>query len=1438
MSGDKFDKANSLIAKLKAHGTESDSCNLKEVYESYKSILTELPAKDRGSFSLNVLCILCRNIEKVPIWREKICKTQLLELSVCCVRQTRPLDKTDQVKILACVYHIHRYLVRQDTILQAALLLKLSYMPFEVTEELLQRDHYKVYWSILADRIFYIEKLKSSRNINDLLKKLNEDIKMLIKIYNPVQFCSNILTFVIKKLHFLYSDVKTEELMAVYRNIFDCITTKDNIKLFKSITNEEAIDIYIKLNDCLYVIIDNDSKVNFKGSDLEFLVRKIISLLIHCSDIFHCLQMIYLNCFCCIFKYKNDSDYINSVLEGFQNNCETAEKLGYKKIMYATYPYISQLLRLFIDYFININNEMDFSNTIQNCLKIIIYLTEKLYITQQISKCDNCSVKTGLHDALRLTFLAKNIINISIEKNLDIKMIFQNYFDIVLKQYAILNQLKKLNCSNYERCLKKLQADVHNTAIYLNKAKFYEYSIKMFNIYVKTELFNVKSAEFTNISRAFYNKSISELDCMLFDEAIKGAYLSLVFSGDGLHEKYMSLVMDIKAKALKNDGNEAIQILTVLSVCKDLSEKKDYVNLKPFFSKLKFSVLLKHEFSMYVKLWPSIVPIAGVWMSLNELTKNLHTSWLKGENEEDLLCILYEIMMETPNAVRTIHSDYYKNIVAEMLQRIQQKPTKKIEERIIQANLLFLKSEYDISEATEKYGWKQIDATSNPEQIKNLRTLPQEQPALKHAVEAVELWTEILPKLNTANPTLQHSLRIAEVFVQQLLYTQRVQQGLQLAHVCCELARRLGDKKAYICNVGVILQYVNKPLDRVEQMVTNAIKYWQELISSKQHLEAMLVFACDLAMYYDRCGSCTSDKLLQFVQARILEEEVNYLAVGRLLEAHAQISDTPDTLTRVSAPLRHYVTVTNNETTWVSRRYRSLLLRTYTCGGALCAGRGGRALALWRRARTALCAALRPASAIITADIYTVYIDTNAVDAEVNIDRIKHILGLQPTNEIQPHTIHKEEQHTPKHTQIETMLKSTTFRRLQTSPSSPLVTSSFTMPEFLKHNKICQCYACQVPYSFLIATRTCLLEASMYYRSNDFHIARNYFDGATEALKLAKEKLLNSVELKCEKYISEIIKNYWNKEVGLIEAEILIEESYMELSQNDFTNINNKLIRLDEITKEIKIDLYLQTEINNLLIATSRLKNAIQKQQEDALEIEMEHLSLNPNTELIKTPESKKIPLKGTNKIVKQNELPSLNYKISKLNLDGENYDEKEPIKEVKKSKFKIPEPVISRPILETLTPGPKTRIKAETTNQLAKTRVKVETTPVPKTKVKPDMTPSLKSDLETTATFPKTTQKFETTTPLPTRVKILLTQASQDQGTPVSKTEEFFTPSSTPSEQFFTPMSSVKTYTRKRTAIVKNLENVFSTTQVDIEKENKTGVRTRRAVSSRLNPR
>jgi hypothetical protein len=43
------------------------------------------------------------------------------------------------------------------------------------------------------------------------------------------------------------------------------------------------------------------------------------------------------------------------------------------------------------------------------------------------------------------------------------------------------------------------------------------------------------------------------------------------------------------------------------------------------------SELLKHEFSMYVKLWPSIAPIAGVWVSLNDLLKKNHPKWIKGK---------------------------------------------------------------------------------------------------------------------------------------------------------------------------------------------------------------------------------------------------------------------------------------------------------------------------------------------------------------------------------------------------------------------------------------------------------------------------------------------------------------------------------------------------------------------------------------------------------------------------------------------------------------------------------------------------------------------------------------------------------------------------------------------------------------------------------------
>lgn len=52
--------ANKFITKLKANNTAEDISDLVKVFEDYKFILGQLPPKDRATFSLNVLCILCR----------------------------------------------------------------------------------------------------------------------------------------------------------------------------------------------------------------------------------------------------------------------------------------------------------------------------------------------------------------------------------------------------------------------------------------------------------------------------------------------------------------------------------------------------------------------------------------------------------------------------------------------------------------------------------------------------------------------------------------------------------------------------------------------------------------------------------------------------------------------------------------------------------------------------------------------------------------------------------------------------------------------------------------------------------------------------------------------------------------------------------------------------------------------------------------------------------------------------------------------------------------------------------------------------------------------------------------------------------------------------------------------------------------------------------
>lgn len=52
--------ANDFLAKIKANGTSKDWDDLAIVYLEFKNVFVKLSAKDKGSFALNVLCLLCR----------------------------------------------------------------------------------------------------------------------------------------------------------------------------------------------------------------------------------------------------------------------------------------------------------------------------------------------------------------------------------------------------------------------------------------------------------------------------------------------------------------------------------------------------------------------------------------------------------------------------------------------------------------------------------------------------------------------------------------------------------------------------------------------------------------------------------------------------------------------------------------------------------------------------------------------------------------------------------------------------------------------------------------------------------------------------------------------------------------------------------------------------------------------------------------------------------------------------------------------------------------------------------------------------------------------------------------------------------------------------------------------------------------------------------
>ncbi|XP_069363755.1 uncharacterized protein [Maniola hyperantus] len=1275
-------------------------------------------------------------------------------------------------------------------------------MPFEYDDESLLNEYYKTYGHIIIHRITYIEKLKSTKlPISKLLPKLIEDITKVIKIYDTLQFCTNMLTFLVKKLGYIYND-SPEELNDSFGKIFDSISKKD-LRSCHKIAEIDALDLYVKLNECLYTITENSSKNNFKNSIFDSATRMCVSLLGHRPDMFHCFQTIYLNSFCCIFNDKTSPILTDNLLRNLLTSCEMTETLGYKSTMYLTYPFISQLLRLYIDHNkvdINNHNKSDNLNeTIQeNCLKLILFLLEKLKKTKQLTKCENCTIKSGLHDAFRLCLSVKHFITISTNKNIELKNNLPLYFNIVEQQYLILDSLLASSCSNHERCFRILQTDVHNTAVILNKYKLYEYSIKLFEIYLKNEIKSIKcDEEMKNICRALYNKSICELDAKLYRTSLLNAFLSMVFSlPDGLRlEKYMSLVMDIKAKALKSDDNSdetnELQSISILQACDLLYNDEVYGNLRLFLKNLKFSSLLRHEFSMYVKLWASVVPISGVWRSLYDLTKNKYR-WVKAEDKEALLWTLYEVILETPTVVRNIQDDCYKSIVTDLIINFQNTSEISTRKKLVYGTILLLKFEYDMAEAGQQHGWKSTEHTTDPDKDETVRTMQQEYNAMGAAVEAVEVFTDVVPEFESGilpNTSLKHIAQMLCVSVQHLLHLHMFAHGLQLAYIGCCIADAAGDKECYILHASALI-YHGQTNKQIEPILTRAMTYAGEFIRSGQNLEAALCLVCDVAIYYIKSGSvCLASKLVQFVQTKLLSEfdtlpDANLeLSVGRLMETQAMLC--PDsglsTLSAVNALPRHYLAVRNTGTRYALRRMISLYIKTCITSHGCAGVRLSRRLALWRRAVCAAAATLPPAGAAARARVYADIINTHDTDAQVKIaHHLKYILKSdelhEPEQNIQNETMkQKQEQFAPKQDNVEIMLESM-FQKTQISNEESLICSipAFKTPEFFQHAKTCACYACTSPACMIIACQISYLEASTYFRAKEIEIAKNYFDGALKTFEFAEEKLKNIFSTykikKFSDFVIDMTKKLVEDEFKTVQLEFLIELSFFELSRIELANCDDHVVSIHEIMSEFKnVDPYLRNEVANLMIASANVRKS-KVIQETGLEIDMEELKLSPGK--LKTPETKtKMPVVcHTVKVVKNEEIHNLAKGIRfKLNFDAANeidnteIQERNTEKKPKQSKFKVPVPVTSKPVLENLTPRP--------------------------SRVKPKIIITQQSQTDTEISTPKTESNFE-----------------------------FFTPCQSTPAEFFTPMSNLKTYSKRRNLVVKNLENEFLTPKGKVE--------------------
>ncbi|XP_041968520.1 uncharacterized protein LOC121725571 [Aricia agestis] len=1338
-------EANKLLMKLKARGVESDDTDLVKVYAQYKDIISTLPSKDRTPFSLNILCILCRNIERVPSWSKTVKDKELLMLTIECVREARGLEGADEAKALAYVFHIHRHIIRKGSNAPPELLLKLSYMPFE--KKKLIKEYFKTYWNIVADRITYIERLKTKLSVAKLLPALSQDILKIINIFEVTQFCSNVLSYVVKKMYLIFTD-SPKELNVIYQNIFQCLS-KTEVENFKTLSNEFTIDLYYKFSDCLCVVIENASKMKYKELYLENFVQTCIYVLGHRKDLYACFQKFYLSSFCCLFKEKSNVSEI--MFYNLIDLSTSSENESYTEAMKATYPFLSQLIRIYIE------SEKFKQNvsSVKGCLEFILFLLEKLKDTTQLLKCDGCIFKSGLHDALRVSFLTKSFItNVNTEH---LESMLPTYYLIVEKQYKILEELKEMGCPNYSKCFKKLQADIHNTAISLHPMKQCEFSIKLFNIYLKNEIRGPKeSLDRKSISRAFYNKGISELDMQLPEEAMKSAYLSMIFAlPESLSaQKYMDLVNNIKSMNSSEDGGkfDKLRCMTSLDVCKEILSDERHEHLKPVIQDVKFCQLLLYEHRMYMQHWPSVKPISGVCKSVCHLLELREKradreKWITEEKREYILEALYEIILDATR-IRSFDVDIFKEVVVQLLERFEQEPPHTIDHKLVNAVVMFMKAEMDLSAMAEEHDWNTDVTILDPDKDETDRTLELEHKALEYAIKGVEYMTAIHGEINKCSTVSRYfttALQVCAAVVQELLYLERAVCALQLAYICCDMARIANYGAGYLRNAGVIISQAEKRSPFVDGLIAAGIRYIPELMKTNATVGVPLVYICEVAMYNHKCGNIGSAaRMVQAVQAKVLHfyqnvERKEYncdmdLAVGRLMEAQTQLCasrDAPSALSAATALQRHYLASHAYGAGWSTRHLLTCAVRSRGIVAATRCVRLSRALQLWRRARAAAAAALPLAPAAAAARLHAALTHTHhGSAAQTRIDnRLRFIAGQQPSSVIPEGGAAFE--YTPQLQQHETML----FCICGLSPAQPARrVSAHVTQQFLSHAS-CACPACATPAPALLTCEFEALEASMYYRAKEFHIARNYYDGATETFELAKLKLediFRNYRGKFNNEICDVLRVSYEKEYRNMEMEFLIELSFFELSQNNIDRANENFVKIHELLAENASDEYVANEISNLMVTAAKLRNDRKIKRHPDADFE----EPIPPVE-VRTPESKLVQKMETDLKIKADEVPK-RLKVIKMNLDAAEESDSEAEKE-----FKVPVP---KPIkIEDMTPKPKARPKLQAIGQ------------------------------ET----PKTPQIF-------------------------------YTPAqATPGEQFFTPMTSIKTYSRR---IVKNLESEFLT--------------------------